>query len=81
MRETLSHGPVTVNELAALVPITRPGVTRHLRVLRQAGLVGVCQEAQRRIYSLRPSRSPRSMNGSASIGLWGNSAWTPCTPE
>jgi DNA-binding transcriptional ArsR family regulator len=53
MLETLSHGPVTVNELAARVPIARPGVSRHLRVLREAGLVEVRQEAQRRIYSIR----------------------------
>jgi DNA-binding transcriptional ArsR family regulator len=54
MLETLSHGPATVSELAALLPIARPGVSRHLRVLREAGLVEVRQEAQRRIYSLRP---------------------------
>jgi DNA-binding transcriptional ArsR family regulator len=52
--ETLSRGPVTVGELAALLPIARPGVSRHLRVLREAGLVEVRQEAQRRVYSLRP---------------------------
>ena len=50
----LSLGPATVNELAALLPIARPGVSRHLRVLREAGLVEVRQEAQRRIYSLQP---------------------------
>ena len=54
MLETIASGPVTVNELAALLPIARPGVSRHLRVLREAGLVEVRQEAQRRIYSLRP---------------------------
>jgi len=54
MLTTLSRGPATVGELAALVPIARPGVSRHLRVLREAGLVEVRQEAQRRIYSLRP---------------------------
>jgi DNA-binding transcriptional ArsR family regulator len=54
MLETLSHGPATVTELAALLPIARPGVSRHLRVLREAGLVDVRQEAQRRIYSIRP---------------------------
>jgi DNA-binding transcriptional ArsR family regulator len=52
--ETLTGGPATVNELAALLPIARPGVSRHLRVLREAGLVEVRQDAQRRIYSLRP---------------------------
>jgi len=54
MLETLSRGPVTVGELAALLPIARPGVSRHLRVLREAGLVEVRQQAQRRVYSLRP---------------------------
>jgi DNA-binding transcriptional ArsR family regulator len=39
---------------AALLPIARPGVSRHLRVLREAGLVEVRKEAQRRIYRLRP---------------------------
>jgi DNA-binding transcriptional ArsR family regulator len=41
-------------ELAEALPIARPGVSRHLRVLREAGLVDVRQDAQRRIYSLRP---------------------------
>lgn len=54
MLEALAAGPATVGELAALVPIARPGVSRHLRVLREAGLVEVRQESQRRIYSLRP---------------------------
>jgi DNA-binding transcriptional ArsR family regulator len=52
--ETLRGGPATAGELAALLPIARPGVSRHLRVLREAGLVEVRQEAQRRVYSLRP---------------------------
>ena len=54
MLETLSRGPATVGELAALQPIARPGVSRHLRVLREAGLVEARQQAQRRVYSLRP---------------------------
>ena len=53
--ESLANGPATAGELAALLPIARPGVSRHLRVLREAGLVEVHQEAQRRIYSLRPA--------------------------
>jgi DNA-binding transcriptional ArsR family regulator len=52
--ESLANGPATAGELAALLPIARPGVSRHLRVLREAGLVEVRQEAQRRIYALRP---------------------------
>ena len=54
MLETLRDHPATVNELAAVIPIARPGVSRHLRVLREAGLVEARQDAQRRIYSLRP---------------------------
>jgi DNA-binding transcriptional ArsR family regulator len=53
MLDTLADGPATAGELAALLPIARPGVSRHLRVLREAGLVEVRQAAQRRIYSLR----------------------------
>ncbi len=54
MLETLARDPATVGEMAALLPIARPGVSRHLRVLREAGLVEVRQDAQRRVYSLRP---------------------------
>ena len=54
MLEALTGGPATVGELAALLPIARPGVSRHLRVLREAGLVEYRQEAQRRVYGLRP---------------------------
>ncbi|MCW2855253.1 MAG: winged helix-turn-helix transcriptional regulator [Marmoricola sp.] len=52
--EILRVHPATAGELAAALPIARPGVSRHLRVLREAGLVDVRQDAQRRIYSLRP---------------------------
>jgi DNA-binding transcriptional ArsR family regulator len=54
MLEALAEAPATVGELAALLPIARPGVSRHLRVLREAGLVDVRRVAQRRVYSLRP---------------------------
>ena len=53
MLDALANGPATAGELAALLPIARPGVSRHLRVLREAGLVEVRQDAQRRIYGLR----------------------------
>ncbi len=50
----LREHPAIAGELAQALPIARPGVSRHVRVLREAGLVEVRQEAQRRIYSLRP---------------------------
>ena len=53
MLEVLTGGPATAGDLAALLPIARPGVSRHLRVLRESGLVEVRQDAQRRVYSLR----------------------------
>ena len=52
--EILRHHPATAGELADALPIARPGVSRHLRVLRAAGGLVVRAEAQRRIYSLRP---------------------------
>jgi DNA-binding transcriptional ArsR family regulator len=50
----LRERPAHAGELADALPIARPGVSRHLRVLREAGLVEVRREAQGRIYSLRP---------------------------
>jgi DNA-binding transcriptional ArsR family regulator len=50
----LRDHPAHAGELAAALPIARPGVSRHLRVLREAGLIDVRRDAQRRIYSLRP---------------------------
>src|SRR3954465_1658906 len=52
--EILRDHPATAGELADAPAIARPGVSRHLRVLREAGLVDVEQDAQRRIYRLRP---------------------------
>jgi DNA-binding transcriptional ArsR family regulator len=52
--EILRDHPASAGELAEALPIARPGVSRHLRVLREAGLVDVHQDAQRRIYTLRP---------------------------
>lgn len=54
MLEILRDHPATVGELAAALPIARPGVSRHLRVLREAGLVEVERHAQWRLYRLCP---------------------------
>ena len=43
-----------VNELVAKLDISQPGVSKHLRVLREAGLVEVRSDAQRRLYRVRP---------------------------
>jgi DNA-binding transcriptional ArsR family regulator len=52
--ERLADGPIAVGELARGLPVSRPAVSQHLRVLKQAGLVHDRQEANRRIYSLDP---------------------------
>jgi DNA-binding transcriptional ArsR family regulator len=43
-----------VGELVSELGISQPGVSKHLRVLREAGLVEVTADAQRRVYRLRP---------------------------
>jgi DNA-binding transcriptional ArsR family regulator len=52
--EELASADQTAGELAALFDISRPGVSRHLRILREAGLVSCQADAQRRVYSLAP---------------------------
>jgi DNA-binding transcriptional ArsR family regulator len=44
----------SVGELVNGVGLSQPGVSKHLRVLREAGLVGVRVDRQRRVYHLRP---------------------------
>jgi DNA-binding transcriptional ArsR family regulator len=44
----------SVGELVSRLTISQPGVSKHLRVLREAGLVEVRTDAQRRWYGLRP---------------------------
>jgi DNA-binding transcriptional ArsR family regulator len=46
--------PRPVGELVERVGLSQPGTSKHLRVLREAGLVRVRQEAQRRVYELEP---------------------------
>jgi len=52
--DLLLQRPHTVNELVGAVEISQPGISKQLRILREAGLVDVQQEAQMRWYELRP---------------------------
>jgi DNA-binding transcriptional ArsR family regulator len=52
--EHLGERPSAVVDLAALVPVSRPAVSQHLKVLRDAGLVRDVRLGTRRIYSLDP---------------------------
>jgi DNA-binding transcriptional ArsR family regulator len=51
--ELLGQGERSVGELADLLPISRPAVSRHLRLLKDAGLVEETPRGTRRIYQLR----------------------------
>lgn len=53
--ELLAGGDRSAGELAAEFATSRPGVSRHLRVLRQHGLVRVREDGRRRLYSLEPA--------------------------
>jgi len=52
--ELLLERPRPVGELVDRLGLTQPGTSKHLRVLREAGLVRVSQEAQRRVYAVDP---------------------------
>ena len=53
--ELLADGERSAGEIASHFETSRPGVSRHLRVLREHGLVQVRDDAQRRFYSLDPT--------------------------
>jgi len=52
--ERLLSGPLAVHEIADGMPVTRPAVSQHLRVLGDAGLVTARSAGTRRIYAVRP---------------------------
>jgi DNA-binding transcriptional ArsR family regulator len=51
----LSDGPIAVNELARTLPVSRPAVSQHLKVLKDAGLVLDRRAGTRRLYQLDPA--------------------------
>jgi DNA-binding transcriptional ArsR family regulator len=52
--ERLADGPRAVGELADTLPVSRPAVSQHLRVLKEAGLVRDQAQGTRRLYSVDP---------------------------
>jgi DNA-binding transcriptional ArsR family regulator len=53
--EQLRGGPQAVGEIAARLPVSRPAVSQHLRVLKEAGLVTERQNGTRRLYRVDPN--------------------------
>jgi DNA-binding transcriptional ArsR family regulator len=52
--ERLAEGALPVGEIAADLPVSRPAVSQHLKVLKEAGLVTDRQVGNRRLYQLNP---------------------------
>jgi DNA-binding transcriptional ArsR family regulator len=52
--ERLAQGPRAVGEIAVGLPVSRPAVSQHLKVLKEAGLVSDRQDGARRIYAIDP---------------------------
>jgi len=52
--EQLRRGPRAVGEIAGELPVSRPAVSQHLRVLKKAGLVSERRDGTRRLYRLDP---------------------------
>ena len=61
--ELLREGPASVGEIAARVPVSRPAVSQHLRLLLDAGLVLYTRDGTRHVYQVDPS-------GIAMIRAW-----------
>jgi DNA-binding transcriptional ArsR family regulator len=53
--ERLRRGPLSVGDLAAGFPVSRPAVSQHLRVLKEAGLVSERRDGTRRLYRVEPN--------------------------
>jgi DNA-binding transcriptional ArsR family regulator len=52
--QRLAKGPIAVSELARTLPVSRPAVSQHLRVLKNAGLITDSKDGTRRLYQLNP---------------------------
>ncbi len=66
--ERLRDGPLAVGEIADCVPVSRPAVSQHLKVLKEAGLVEDRSEGTRRIYQIDPE-------GLGAIRAWLDQFW------
>lgn len=67
--EELRRGPQTVSALANGLPISRPAVSQHLKILLDCGLVGVKSEGTKRIYSINEL-------GFMRLNIWLDQFWS-----
>jgi len=66
--EELRRGPRTVSQLAAGLPVSRPAVSQHLKILLDAGLVDVASKGTSRVYCV-------SAGGFTKLNLWLDQFW------
>ena len=66
--ERLRLGPLSVGALAQGLPVSRPAVSQHLKILKDAGLVADHAEGTRRVYSIDPE-------GLAAVRRWLDGLW------
>ncbi len=66
--ERLAAGPRSVGELAQGLPVSRPAVSQHLKVLKDAGLVADRAEGTRRVYEIDP-------HGLGALRAWLDQFW------
>ena len=66
--ERLRAGPLSVGAVAKGLPVSRPAVSQHLKVLKEAGLVTDHAEGTRRVYSIDPQ-------GLAAVRSWLDQFW------
>jgi DNA-binding transcriptional ArsR family regulator len=67
--ERLARGPTAVGQLAHELPVSRPAVSQHLRVLKRAGLVSDQPEGSRRLYEIE-------LDGVEALRAYLDSFWT-----
>jgi DNA-binding transcriptional ArsR family regulator len=66
--QVLRSGPVAVGDLAALIPVSRPAISQHLRVLQGCGLVDYESVGTRHLYRLDPT-------GLQEVRVWLDGFW------
>ena len=66
--ERVAQAPAAVGEIAAGLPVSRPAVSQHLKILRTAGLVTETAQGTRRIYSIDP-------HGIGAMRAWLDRMW------
>lgn len=67
--QELRRGAKSVNEIAAGLPVSRPAVSQHLKILLDAGLVDANAKGTKRLYTLRP-------NGLIKVNFWLDQFWS-----